>query len=150
MHRVKERLKRFALAGAICIGTAWLADRDPPVTYVKVEIATEIGGIPEPAPAPGHKLPVHFVFNRERACETFADRRLIDSGRAVHDLINDEVTPLETGHNIDVFKYVPLPAEVHAGPATLTITVRWRCNPIHYLWPIRQQIKVPVAISNAD
>lgn len=149
MRGVKEHLLRFGLAGIICVGTAWLADREPPVTYVKVEVATEIGGKPEPVPAPGRKLPIHFVFNRDRACDTFADRRLLDSGRAVHDLINEEITPIETGQNIDVFKYVPLPAEVHAGPATLSITVRWRCNLLHYLWPIRQQIKVPVLIAPA-
>jgi len=108
----------------------WMAsDRDPPVKYYSNEVVN--------SPRPGETLRIKHVVRRDKACHTTVYRLVFDRDGdrfIVPDLeFAGGVLPL----GADTFVApVPISPEADSGPATYRALRRYRCNLLHWIWPI--------------
>lgn len=108
----------------------WMAsERAIPVKYQSSEIVTQ--------PAPGEILRVKHVVWRDKSCLTTVYRLIFDKENhrfIVPDLeFGDGVLPL----GADTFVVpVPISPEAEPGPATYRAMRKYRCNLLHWIWPI--------------
>lgn len=108
----------------------WMAnERHVPVKYQSSEVVN--------SPKPGEALRVRHVVWRDKSCQTTVYRLIFDrdSDRFI-------IPDLEFAANVlplgaDTF-IVPMPISPAAdpGPATYRVLRRYRCNLLHWIWPI--------------
>lgn len=125
---------RIAVVGfvAILAGTlgSWVGDRDLPTIQVTAEIITPTG-------KQGDRVLVHEVVDRRKPCALQVERIMTDS-RKVRYTLEDLVFSAPPG-GVGRDEYVtpiPIPVSMELGPATVRVNKLYRCNPVHWLWPI--------------
>ena len=130
----------ISLAALTGIGTfAILAsDRSLPVD----QIANITTGVVRPA---GPMVLASDVF-RHRLCSTTVEFSIFDSAPNRHFLPDLDIrVPVRLGR--DHFQQeLKWSAPLAPGPATLYVGLIWRCNPVHWLWPITNAIEVPFEV----
>lgn len=108
----------------------WMAsERQVPVKYQETEMTN--------SPRPGEVLRVRNVVWRDKACQTTIYRLVFDKDNdrfIVPDLeFAGGVLPLGP----DTFVApVPISLEADPGPATYRVLRIYRCNLLHWVWPI--------------
>lgn len=120
----------------LCLIAAWLGtmlgDREPPIRVYSADILNtrvERGGT----------LRIMYRVNRLRSCHASADRILRDSAnppnrKPIEDI---EIKPGADPTGDDLYvSTVELPEILVPGPATYTTVASYRCNLMHYIWPI--------------
>jgi hypothetical protein len=104
------------------------SDRHPPVKFYSNEIVN--------SPHPGEPLRVRSVVWRDRACHTTVHRLIFDKDDRF--VIPDVVFAAGTLPLGDDSFIVPIPISPVAdpGPAIYRTVHAYRCNPLHWIWPI--------------
>lgn len=148
MNALTDRLQHWLIVPVLvlfvaCIQIAfWAFDREPPFEVLSSEITSA---------EPGRVVVLKQVVRREpeRRCSADFTRSIYDSTGARFDL---EGANFATAKTIDALeKFSPggltlaviVPVGAQLGPATLVTTLRYRCNPLHALWPIDVIAVVP-------
>lgn len=117
--------------GAIGGWLGWMAqDRQVPVRYYTTEVLTQ--------PKPGMILRVKHSVWRDKSCHTTVYRIIFDKDGdrfIVPDLeFPSGLLPIGT----DTFVApVPISPEADEGPAVYRVRRQYRCNLLHYVWPIQ-------------
>lgn len=108
----------------------WLADRDIPTRFQRTRTVVHEA-------SPGGVLQIRIPLVRDRLCHTTINRRLVDARGEAFDL-GITVYPHGTGpKGEDLFRSeIQIPAGMALGPATYTASACYRCNPVHWLWPV--------------
>lgn len=142
--RVKELLINGALSACICVATMWGLDRDPPVTQVSNSILKLEGH-----PKPGENGIIISDVIRHRSCRTTLERTYRDGGGTRYILPEIEFTP-PVPLNPPFQDHFSSPLEIDrrsdTGPSMAQLDLFWKCNPIHYIWPIHVQMQLPFTI----
>jgi hypothetical protein len=108
----------------------WMAsERDVPVKYQSTATIN--------SPKPGELLRIRHVVSRDKSCQTTVYRLIFDRDGdrfIVPDLeFAGGVLPL----GADTFTVpVPISPEADPGPATYRVLRKYRCNWLHWIWPI--------------
>ena len=108
----------------------WIQDNVLPVTSKFVEVV---------GPAhPGGDIYVRWVVDRHRACSATRGDIVIDVDGVRWSLGTQTFSspPGPMGQDTYVTK-TALPPDIPIGPAHLRVSLSYICNPVQYLWPIR-------------
>lgn len=116
---------------AASLGTM-LADREVPIQVHSARILT-------PEVKAGGELRILYKVHRVRTCYQFSDRIMRDTAKLVNRVPLDdiEVKPGSDPVGEDTYiSTIPVPANLQPGPAVYTTVTLYRCNLVHYAWPI--------------
>lgn len=108
----------------------WVSDRAIPTHALSAFVIDH--DVPQ-----GGELQTHRKVDRERLCHTVIDRAIFDKDRRRYDL-GVSVYPNgagKTGYD-DFIGVQKIPDEIAVGPASYQAIVCYRCNPIHWVWPV--------------
>lgn len=104
-------------------------DRQPPVEVLDVSpVSTTVEA--------GGTLVINFVIDRQRECQSTAERTLFDSqGNMIRFPITSSIS--FSGLGIQAYqRALTIPDSMPPGPSRYRTVVAFRCNPLHLLWPI--------------
>ena len=110
----------------------WLAsDRDVPVKYQSSEAIT--------VPRPGEVLRMKHVVWRDKSCQTTVYRLVFDKdgNRFIVPDLEFPAGVLPLGPDSFVAP-VPISPEADSGPAVYRAVRKYRCNLLHWIWPITE------------
>ncbi len=87
---------------------------------------------------PGGQLELKFNFIQHKRCYIIADRTIVDAKSARHRLSRLEFPAGigESGVEQEYLLQVTLPKNIAFGTARYESTTIYRCNVLHWLWPI--------------
>jgi hypothetical protein len=105
------------------------SERDVPVKYYSTEIVN--------TPAPGSVLRAKSVVWRDKSCDTTIYRLVFDKDGRRHIVPDLQFAPgvLPVGNDTFVAP-VPISPEASPGEATYRAVRRYRCNWLHWIWPV--------------
>lgn len=109
----------------------WLAsERDVPVKYEATEMTN--------SPKPGETLRARHVVWRDKSCKTTVYRLVFDKDgdRFIVPDLEFPAGVLPLGRDTFVAP-VPISPQADPGPATYRAVREYRCNILHYIWPIK-------------
>jgi hypothetical protein len=124
------RAATLVSCGVIGGWLGWMAsDRNLPVKYYSTEIVN--------SPSPGDTLRVKHVIWRDRSCDTVIYRLIFDHNdrRYIVPDLEFATGVLPLGHDTFVAP-VPVSPEAAPGPAIYRAVRRYRCNWVHWIFPI--------------
>lgn len=105
------------------------SERNLPVKFSTTEVLN--------SPKPGEVLRVKHTVWRDKSCATIVSRLIFDKDNdrfIAPDLVFAEgVLPLGSDSFIAP---VPISIEADPGPATYRVVRKYRCNLLHWIWPI--------------
>lgn len=129
----------LALFGGLGLIIAyWLFDREPPVIVYDAKV---IGTV-----MPGQDIIISYDVLRKRGCYTYIERVIYD-GKRTRDILPDADMEVPDKLGLDTYRTrAPLFAKAEPGEGTMSITLSWRCNPSHRLWPIQTTLTIPLNI----
>lgn len=107
----------------------WVLDRQPPVEVFSTKVLT-------PTVMQGGDLLISYDFDRKRVCNTTVQRSLFDGANVEFDYVpdtRDAFGPIQ--HDTTVSK-VQIPTGASPGPARFRSVVSYRCNPLHWWFPV--------------
>ena len=124
---------------------AWFAlDRDPPFAVLSVDPASAKAG---------EWVTIRSQVRREvdRNCSADFSRFVFDSGGSRYDLGTSSATAemirvMERKSPGVLAITIRLPDGMQAGSADLTTALQYRCNKVHYLWPIEVTTHMPFRV----
>lgn len=118
----------------------WASDRTPPLTVLAIEVLNS------PVKA-GDDLKVRWIVDRYDQCASTVDRVIVDEQKVVYTLedIDYRAGMGHVGSDI-VITATTVPQQAGAGPAKYRVTVAYRCNPVHRVWPIVRSYEIPFDI----
>jgi hypothetical protein len=108
----------------------WMAnERDVPVRYQSNEVIN--------SPRPGEPLRVRHAVTRNKSCQTTVYRLIFDKegDRFIVPDLEFAAGVLPLGADTFVVP-VPISPEADPGPATYRALRKYRCNLLHWVWPI--------------
>lgn len=108
----------------------WMAsERDVPVKYHANEVVN--------SPRPGEPLRVRHVVVRNKSCQTTVYRLIFDKEGDRFIVPDLEFAAGVLPFGADTFIVpVPISPEADPGPATYRALRKYRCNLLHWIWPI--------------
>lgn len=108
----------------------WMAsDRSLPVKYYTTDIVN--------SPAPGETLRVRHSIWRDRSCDTVVFRLIFDQNERRYIVPELEFAAGVLPLGSDTFVApVPISPEAAPGPAKYRAVRRYRCNWLHWIWPV--------------
>jgi hypothetical protein len=120
------------LAGALGY---WLTDRNVPVRAISSFI------VDNPVPQ-GGELQTHRIVERDRLCHTSIERMMFDSKNRRFDM-GTAIYPNGAGRlgREEFIGVQQVPENMIPGPARYEALVCYRCNPIHWIWPVCEPIR---------
>jgi hypothetical protein len=147
INRLLAPLDRIALVFLIALGVAAIVlalDRRVPFSVVSVE----------PAYArPGQIVVIRATVHRDtkRECSAEFTRYVFDAARTRWYLDSGQASPalIETleerspGHLAVAFR---VPEDAAPGGGTLETVLDYRCNKVHYLWPVQVTTALPFTV----
>ena len=126
----------YVLAASFIVGAGalgWMAtDRDLPVDIVESRLTT-------PTVRPGENMERFIRFVQNRRCYLHSDRAIFDAKGVRHLLPPIEFKAGNLGAVGVEQRYViqiPIPHEIAFGPARFEASTVYRCNLLHWVWPI--------------
>lgn len=111
---------------ASVLGT-WTGDRTPPTRLISTEVLT-------PTVEPGGIIQVRYVVQRDRTCDTRADRMLFDSEGRRKPL--DDINSAGPLGPTTYIATAEVPTWFALGKARYVTSSVFTCNPLHVLFPI--------------
>lgn len=110
------------------VGALWVNDRSPPVETIR-QMALN-------SPKPGETLTVEYEVFRIRQCAALIERTIFDGQNGRHLLPElERLSAGPIGH--DSYRVMPrIPENAEPGPSRYRVTIAYRCNPLHTVWPI--------------
>lgn len=112
----------FALAAGLA------SDRAPPV----IVLSSAIGAS---APVGGDLVQTTRVY-RTKVCHTTLERGIIDAAGVRFDAPDLDWSAIgDTGEDV-ISQLVPIDPRAVPGRASLEVVLTYRCNPLHFVWPI--------------
>lgn len=96
---------------------------------------------------PGGEVGVLFQVYRHRRCYTEVEMRLFDSQRRVFYLPDRVFQNVGAEGSDNYIGVVAISPKASLGVGTMRYGWTWKCNPTHWVWPIRYVLDVPVNIT---
>lgn len=126
--RIAYYLTLLPFIVASVLGALWVNDRSPPVETIRQEALN--------SPQPGEDLIVQYEVVRTRLCSAMIERTIFDGQNGRHLL--PDVDRLAAGPiGRQTYQVSPLvPKSAAPGPARYRVTIAYKCNPLHTVWPI--------------
>lgn len=151
MQRVLMLMRRFAWLGWLLsapvwwYGYKWAADRTAPFEVYSVAASSAL---------PGARLDIAASVRRDlaRECDATFTRWLYDSRGYRYDMEGsqeisaDGIEKLDRRAPGELKMSVALPPTMAPGPAMLHAEMLYRCNPLHFLWPIPVTTDIPFEV----
>jgi hypothetical protein len=153
MRNVSRAAVRYRwLAWLICLPVvwtvyAWIVDRDPPFAVV--------GAVQATAARAGEATVITASVRRDiaRLCGAETRRVFFDSTGLRHDFGEGAYfTAAEVRHQAilmgvdNLRSSVMIPRLAAPGQGMLVMNLAYDCNPVHWMWPIRVTVVVPVEV----
>lgn len=133
----------FFLVAASFAGAAgfWVTERTPPAYIMAAEVITN-------PVKPGGDLRISYSVERRESCFVQVDRVMFDSTNTMFVLADADyhgaVGPM--GYDTVRVNY-RVPLDMAAGRARLRVIAAYRCNPIHWLWPVVRTTDTPFDVA---
>lgn len=110
------------------VGALWVNDRAPPVETIRQEALN--------SPKPGEELVVLYEVVRTRQCAAMIERTIFDGQNGRHLL--PDIGRLAAGPiGRQEYQVKPrIPENAEPGPSRYRVTISYKCNPLHVVWPI--------------
>jgi hypothetical protein len=134
------QLAFYVAVGIVTVALAlWTVDRDPTMEAISVQAPKAV--------RPGGQLEVAYRVNRFRICDRQVFREIIDGAGNRH-ILGIQPNPVPSPRGFDAYtSLVAVPLTVQPGEGEYRVAIEDYCNPLHYLWPLRTFIEVPIIIA---
>ena len=114
----------------------WAFDRFPPIEIHSASISPDVINA-------GDRAVITWAATMKRPCDGTIHRRFIDSSGTIFDMAPVSAVyrhSIEEGMRRTFSREIILPIGMAPGGAVMSGIREYRCNPVHWLWPIRIEI----------
>ena len=144
MQRLRM-IPAVVLACAVAVVGWWAFDRSPPISVTGYDRATV---------APGGWLRIAVKVNRDQSkrCDSAVTAVLFDSAGTRYLLSGTQIYNAPTLDHIDTISpglmaaAAPVPLSASKGKGHVVISLSYRCNPLHTVWPIEAMMDIPFTV----